>query len=669
MLANGKYRSYWRLLGYAKPYWKMLTIGIVCGLLVGGSLFVGIVMVPRLVSVADHHPERHASPAAIEISAVLHDGMTEAERTEAIDGVLNKKDDDPQLTKLISQARDTMRAFHLPCRIVGTRVEISWPREYSFDIVNPGGGVAWQIFALYGIVFVSAWFFKCIAKYLNGYCTRTVGLKVVADLRNGIMKRMLGQSLSFYGEMDVGNLISRCSNDTAALEDAISHSIEDLTSAPLQIIACAIALLTACREYNSFSIALILIIGLPLILVPMQILGRKIRRIYKRSFAKIADVISRMHESFSCIWLVKIYGQEEHEHERFKDANREYTRQMFHGLHLQLLVSPLMEFVTVLAAIVFLIYSYGDGITITQLSALLTPAVMAYRPIREFSKVVIMIQRTLAAADRYFEMLDNDRSLKESPAPVEMKGFNDKIEISHVGFDYGENKVLDDVDLVIPRGSVVAVVGETGSGKTTLANLIARFYDVCSGSIKIDGVDVRDYSIASLRRYIGVVNQTPILFNESIRANIAYGSPDATEEEIVEAAKLANAHDFIVGGRHTEGYDTIVGEKGFKLSGGEKQRVAIARAIVKNPPILILDEATSALDTITEQLVQDALNRVMTNRTVFAVAHRLSTIRNADKIIVLEKGHIIESGTHGELLEKNGVYRRLHDTQFMAAKG
>ena len=245
-----------------------------------------------------------------------------------------------------------------------------------------------------------------------------------------------------------------------------------------------------------------------------------------------------------------------------------------------------------------------------------------------------------------------------------MREFRGSIRFENVDFNYGERNILSGLSLEIPRGSMVAVVGETGSGKSTIANLIGRFYDVTGGRVTIDGVDVRDYSIASLRRQIGVVTQEALLFNDTIANNIAYGCPEATREDVIRAAQQANAHEFIVDGRHAEGYDTNVGEKGFRLSGGEKQRISIARAILRNPPILILDEATSALDTVTEKLVQDALTQIMENRTVFAIAHRLSTIRHADRIVVLNQGRIVEQGTHDELMALNGTYRKLYDTQF-----
>ena len=407
------------------------------------------------------------------------------------------------------------------------------------------------------------------------------------------------------------------------------------------------------------------VFGLVICVVPLVIIARRIRKIYKKAFATIAEVFSRMHETFTGILVIKACNTEAQEDERFRKVNHKYFKNQVRALRIQLFMAPLMELVCVVATLAFLILSYRNGITITEMAVLLAPAVLAYRPIKDLARVVSHIQRSMAAADRYFALIDERSDLTECTDPVEFKSFEKSICLNDVVFSYepGHN-ILDGINLEIKKGQMVAVVGETGSGKTTIASLIARFYDPDSGSVTIDGVPVCDYSIKSLRRQIGIVTQDAILFNDTIANNIAYGTPEATREQIIDAAKQANAHDFIVSGTHPDGYEEEVGEKGCKLSGGEKQRVAIARAILKNPPILILDEATSALDTVTEKLVQDALARVMTNRTVFAIAHRLSTIRHADKIIVIEKGHIIESGTHDELLARNGKYKRLYDTQF-----
>jgi subfamily B ATP-binding cassette protein MsbA len=296
---------------------------------------------------------------------------------------------------------------------------------------------------------------------------------------------------------------------------------------------------------------------------------------------------------------------------------------------------------------------------------MIVPFVVAYKPMKQLSKVQAQIERGRAALVRIFSLLDVDSALPECQNPVEKRSLTDKVSFENVSFSYPGNSTptIDNVSFDIPRGSVVAVVGGTGSGKTTLANLLARFYDVDSGSVTMDGVNVKDISTENLRRLVGVVTQETVLFNDTIANNIAYGSPDATQEDIESAAKMANAHDFIIGGEN--GYERVCGEKGFSLSGGERQRVAIARAILKNPPILILDEATSALDTVTERLVQDAINKLMSNRTTFAIAHRLSTIKNADNILVLENGVIKESGTHEELYEHDGDYRKLCDMQMM----
>ena len=671
-----KRQSYWRLLKFAVPYWKRLTFGILCGMLVGGSLFMALLILPQLVGMVDSGSNIGASAERRQISSdqmrqidtIAADTTLDAgEKQHRIEDILTPKaDSDPKLTKLLDQARSAIRKFHLPCTLEGRTLRISWPVERSFEIVTADGRIAWQLFAVYVLSFVIMWALRSLGIYLSGYCTRYVGIRAVADMRSAIFKKLSEQSLRFYSNMDIGHLISRCTNDTAALENSVSHSIEELTNAPLQILGCLAAIIVACRQYNNnYTLIVTLLLGMVLVIVPIQLLGRAIRKYYKRCFARIADVFSRMHEVFSGIRVVKAYNAEEREIVRFNEVNRRYTKQAIRAMRLHILVSPTMELVAVAATLVFLLLAYSGGITVTELAALLAPAMMAYRPIKDMSKVFASIQQSMAAADRYFALLDTDTSLPEKPDAREFDEFNDRIAINDICFSYDDTKVVDHVSFEIPRGSMVAVVGETGSGKSTVANLLARFYDVDSGSITIDGVDLRDYTISSLRRMIGVVNQDAILFNDTIADNIAYGKPDATRDEIIAAAKLANAHDFIVSGNHPEGYDTEVGEKGFKLSGGEKQRVAIARAILRNPPILILDEATSALDTVTEKLVQEALNRVMSNRTVFAIAHRLSTIRNADMIIVMQNGRIAECGKEAELLaDPDGIYTHLHQTQF-----
>ena len=650
-------RNLMRLLSYTKRYWFRLTIGILAGMVVGGSLFVTLLMIPQMVGVV-----KDSTSAGQTIQ--VQEGTTSSDTLQKTDTGGNSLENDPQLQKMLKQADKAAKTFHLPFSVEGTSINVYWPREFSFEAITEKGQVAWPLFCLYAVLFVMAWVCKNVAHYINGYCTRWVGIKVIADLRQDLFRKLTDQSLRFYGSTDTGQLISRCTNDTIALEYSVAHSVEDLTNAPLQILGCLAAIVVACREHDNYTLIIILGVVLPLVLLPINIIGSRIRKRYRKSFQYMADVVQRQHETFFGIRAVKAYNSEDYENLRFHQAVRKYVRRSIGAIRLHMLISPMTEMVVVIATVLFLLYSYQSGVTITQLTALLAPALMAYRPIKDISKVIGSLQQSMGAADRVFELLDTDMSLPEKENAYELKGLEKGISFNNVSFKYDDRMILDDVSFEIPRGHIVAVVGETGSGKTTLANLLARFYDVTSGSVQIDGHDVRDCSIGSLRKMVGVVNQDPIIFNDSLRANIAYGSPDATEEEIIEAAKLANAHEFIVGGVHEDGYDSIAGENGFKLSGGEKQRITIARAILRNPPVLILDEATSALDNVTERLVQDALNHAMKDRTVFVIAHRLSTIKNANTIIVLKQGKIAETGSHQELMELNGLYRKLHDTKF-----
>ena len=639
--------TYWRLLSYARPYWKVLAVGIIAGMLVGGSLFVTLMMLPKMVGAVD--------PGSAVTTPMKSTGSSSSALLQT----------DPKLKKMLDQAAGVIKDFHLPARIEGTEVTVTWPKEWRFNIVDARGCLAWQMMFLYGLFFVLAWLVKNVAHYINGFCTRYVGAMAIKDLRDAIFRHLTAQSLKFYSRNDTGTLISRCTNDTSVLEYSISHSIEDLTNAPLQILGCVCAVVVSCRQYENYGLLLILLCGFPLVICPVYILGRKIRKIYKKSYSYIALVFARMHEAFTGITAIKAFHTEKLENEKFDEANRRYVKQTIRAIRLHMLVSPTMELVTVTSALAFMIYSYSRGVTLSELTALLAPVFMAYRPLKDLAKVFTALQKSMAGADRFFELMDTHAELPEKADAVEKKEFTDKITLENVGFAYSEGQpILSDLNFEIKKGETVAVVGETGSGKSTIANLIARFYDVSSGSVRIDGIDVRDMKISSLRNLIGIVGQVPVIFNESIAYNISYGSPEATPEEIEKAARLANAHDFIVKGNHAQGYDSDSGENGCRLSGGEKQRLIIARAILRNPPILILDEATSALDTVTERMVQDALNKAMENRTVFAIAHRLATIRHADKILVIKQGRIIEAGSHDELMALNKVYRHLYETQF-----
>jgi subfamily B ATP-binding cassette protein MsbA len=667
---------YWRLLKYVKPYKWRLTIGILAGLLASGSMFGGIMVLPQLVkgvNVVSPETMEQNRRTAVKIIRKLDEVPKQnyEARENAVEAVLNEPSGRGVLEHNVDKTEKKLQKF-LPAswniHVVydqGTVVlQMFGKNVIGIPAETRTGKMTWQFFALFAFFFVVLWAIRNLFIFINHYYMRWVGIRVVTDLRLAAFRTLMDQSLSFFGRIDIGQMISRTTNDTTVMETAVANSIADATRCPMEIATCVIAVCIASSRFNNWMLPLILMLGLPLCMVPLVLISRRIRNIFRRAFEQIAVVVQRMHEVLSGIVVVKAYHAEAREIDKFGQVNRKYFKTLVKALKSQLFMQPLMETVAVTATLVFLVYSYSQEVTLGDLVQLLAPIFLAYQPIKQLAKVFSNVQRSMAAADRYFELLDMHTALVEKPDAVELASFNDRIQLENVTFAYGDRTILDGISLTIPKGHMVAVVGSTGSGKTTIANLIARFYDVNSGRVLIDGHDVRDISIDSLRRQIGIVSQTPILFNDTIASNIAYGVPDAPREAIIEAAKLVNAHEFITDGRHPEGYDTVVGEKGFKLSGGEQQRVTIARAVLRNPSILILDEATSALDTATERQVQEALSRAMKNRTVFAIAHRLSTIKNANLIIVLDHGHIIESGTHEELLAKGGKYRELYDTQF-----
>ncbi len=651
---NFKRQSYSRLLKYAMKYKGHLAIGIIAGILAGGSLGLSFFWLKGFITPFQNQktPYSHTQVVSTQAKSIAQQQPAQTIIPNApknIEGTGAKKS-----SKVSGGQTGQIDAI---LKIAG---------NYGINTVGKNGDLTFLGMLLFAVSFLLVWMLKSVATFVNRYFMRWVGVRVVADLRSQLFRKLMDQSLLFYGKADVGQLISRCTQDTAQIQQAVSNSVADAIRCPFEILGCLSFIIYVSIQNNNVVLPVILVVGAVVILFPLMLVGRRVRKVYKYAFQKVAEVVSRMHEVFTAIVLVKAYDAEKVETKTFIDINESYFNSLVKALKPELLMRPLMEFVISAGVVAFVVYSFANHVSLSDIIVLVVPATMAYQPIRSLAKVNTYIQRSMAAADRYFDLIDTDTSLKEIENPVSLNGFNDAVRFEDVSFSYeGEKMVLKNIDFPLKKGNMVAVVGETGSGKSTIANLIARFYDVSSGKVTVDGHDVRDMRISELRELVGIVTQDAILFNDTIANNIAYGTPGATREMIIEAAKQANAHRFIVGGNHAEGYDTIVGEKGFKLSGGEKQRVAIARAILKNPPILILDEATSALDTVTEKLVQEALNNLMENRTVFAIAHRLSTIKHADTILVLADGEIVEKGTHDELMAMmNGKYRKLHEIQF-----
>ena len=505
-------------------------------------------------------------------------------------------------------------------------------------------------------VFLARGFFD----YWQEYLIRYAGQQAVADMRETLYDHLQTLSLAFFTKTPTGVLISRITNDVNLIQGAVSSAITGLLKQPLTIIGLA-----GVAFYRDWKLAIIAFVVLPAAVIPIYQFSRKIRKVSIKGLQVMARLTNVLHETITGVRIVKAFNMEEYEKKRFRDENARYVKQVMKRVRVRALSSPVMEIIggIVVCFIIFLgSYYVAGGYSLGKLGSFLSALLLLYRPMKSLVQTNNMLQEGLAAGTRIFELLDEKPHVTAEDGGKPLTRVEQSIEFRHVHFTYENNWVLKDIHFTARVGDVVALVGSSGGGKTTLVNLLPRFYDATKGNILITGTDIREFSVRSLRDQIGIVTQQTILFNDSARRNIAYGSFDRPEEEIVAAAKAANAHDFIM--NLPEGYDTIIGEQGVKLSGGERQRVAIARAILKNPPILILDEATSSLDSESEQEVQKALEKLMTHRTVFVIAHRLSTIRKATKILVIQDGRIVEEGNHKELMALGGEYRRLHRMQF-----
>ena len=531
--------------------------------------------------------------------------------------------------------------------------------EFIFDQVLPSGE---RVGVICGAI-IALYVLKGAGAYLSSYLMADAGQRVVHDIRTELFGHILGQATVFFEERATGRLLSRITNDVTRLQQVVSETFGDLLRESLSLVFLASLLV-----YQDARLALVCITGAPLVVYPLVRLGQRVRRTTRRSQEEVEQLSHLTVEAFTGHRIVQAFQAEALEHKKFSNASHRLYRTNMKVTSTVAALPPLMELVGGVGVVGVLIYGSrkinADEMTVGQFVAFMGALLMMYGPIKKLSRVNANIQGALSAAERIFETLDTHTETQDRPGAQDLTAPNSAIEFQDVQFQYQNNAVpvLRGVSFTVLPGQMVAVVGLSGAGKTTLVNLVPRFHDVTGGAIRIGGVDVRDVTVASLRRAIGMVTQDTILFDATIAENIAFAAPEATQAQIESVARAAHAHEFIVD--LPKGYDTVIGERGQRLSGGQRQRLTIARALLKNPPLLILDEATSALDAESELLVQDALEKLLLNRTAFVIAHRLSTIRRADAIIVLQDGRVVESGRHDELLAcRDSVYARLYATQ------
>lgn len=628
--------AYGRVWKYARRYKFRLILGVVCGMLTAGTL------VPffQIVQPTLQHVESHDA-------VVAESAKTESQEVKSAKprNVFEK-----QIQKN-SKLPSWYPALERQAAKLGIKLQ------------NEKGGMGGALLLIVCVVVPVVALARLALMYLNHYCLSWAGAHAVADIRQDILKHVQKQNLQFFGRVDVGQLMTRISADPQQIQVILSTILSEVAMAPFEIFVAVGFIVWFAVTNEMLPTLLLIFVGFPLFVFPIQMIGKRVKKWARRSMERGSMIGAKIHEILTCIKVVKSYNTEEFENKRYADTNNYLLKSTMRGLRIGLMVGPTVETIGIILICVFLVWCFATDVKISDVVPMLAPLLIIYKPVKQLSKLQVQIETSMAALSRIYSVLDLEMELPESPDAKDKASFNDRIVFDDVSFRYdtADDDAVKNVSFELPCGKMVAVVGGTGSGKSTLSGLLARFYDPRSGKVTMDGADLRDLKIEDLRKLVGAVTQEALLFNDTIEENIRYGSPNATHEEVVAAAKLANAHDFIIA--QPEGYNRIVGEKGFALSGGERQRIAIARAILRNPPILILDEATSALDTVTERLVQDALTNLMKHRTVFAIAHRLSTIRNADLILVMDHGEIVERGTHDELYALNGVYRKLCDMQ------
>ena len=552
--------------------------------------------------------------------------------------------------------------FAMFCTIMAAagNLYIPWIIKDMIDEVladKNGTMLNWIVASIIAIFVVRGLFW-----YGQNYLMSYVGQSVIIDIRAAVFKKLQRLSVSFYDKNKTGTIMSYVTNDVNALQSAMVENTIEMITEGFILIGSVVAMI-----YLDWRLTLFTVCTFPVVLWFMEFVGKKIRKTGGRIQECTADITSVLQESVASARVIKSFVREDYEVDRFDVENRANFRANMKNAQLMATLTPVVELVAAIGVTMIIWYGGNNVIngTITagSLVAFLTYAVNISNPIKRLTRVIGNIQKALAAAQRVFMIIDMPEEIAESRDAKQLPEVSGKVEFQNVSFAYDDKgNVITDLSFSVKPGEVIAIVGPSGAGKSTIANLLPRFYDVNKGDIKIDGHSVREVTLDSLREQVGIVPQETMLFNGSVYNNILYGRLDATKEEIEAAAKAANAHDFIM--QLTDGYETKLGDRGVNLSGGQRQRIAIARAILKNPRILILDEATSALDTESERVVQEALDRLMVGRTSFVIAHRLSTVKNADKILVLEKGNLVESGTHDELLALDGLYAHLYKIQY-----
>jgi subfamily B ATP-binding cassette protein MsbA len=625
-------RSYLRLLGYLRPHRARLAAALACTVVYAAMSAVSLGMIAPFMRVLLERT--HAAPVVGEVAPGADHGATAV----------------PRVLPRAPEREDRLTGWPRPLRV--------WAQGALLD-ARPV--VALERICIFILIVL---LLKNAADYLQAFHMAAVEQSAIRDLRSKVFAHLQTLPLSFFHGRRTGMLVSRITNDVEFLRASLASGISNLIKDSLTLIGCLTWVFLA-----SWKLALLSLLVLPPVAVALVAIGRKMRKRSSRAQERMADLNSILQESIVGARVVRAFGMERFEIERFDEANRGFYRAFVHLRRVAAAARPVSEYAIVVVAVAMLWFVgreiVSGSLAIPQFFLFVTALLATVSPIKSLSEVSANVQQGVVAADRIFSILDTPPTIQDRREARALTHFREAIRYERVSFSYKHGiLVLSDVSFEIRRGEVVALVGSSGAGKSTAMDLLARFYDPTAGRITWDRADLRDVTLASLRAQLGIVTQETILFHDTIRNNIAYGRPDADDRAVRDAAEAAHAHEWIA--RLPQGYDSLIGERGSKLSGGERQRIAIARALLKNPPLLLLDEATSSLDTESERLVQDALERLMRGRTVLVIAHRLSTVQRADTIVVLEGGRVAACGTHAQLIEQDGLYRRLYDLQFVA---